>query len=202
MLQYVALRLSTYNVHPWITSELRGPSIRKQKTHIQARRSKEPRDVKRFKTLKWQLQREVHTSTQGLPGGCCKWWHAYKPKTVLVIHQNQKVGLISDSNTQVKRRIPPHGHYQQSRHPEGTVSLGSVGEDLSAFLDFRPSPYSTMSNIHERGVLKLLKGLRPFKASGPDKIPAFILNHSAESLAPYLTRMYQLSLDQGQIQDE
>lgn len=202
MLQYVALRLSTYNVHPWVTSELRGPSIRKQKTHTQARRSKEPRNVKRFKTLKGQLQREVHTSTQGLPGGCCKWWHAYQPKTVLVIHQNQKVGLISDSNTKVKRRILPHGHYQQSRHPEGTVSVGSVGEDLSALLDFRPNPYPTTNNIHERGVLKLLKGLRPFKSSGPDKIPAFILKHSAESLAPYLTRMYQLSLDQGQIQDE
>lgn len=61
-----------------------------------------------------------------------------------------------------------------------------------------------MSNIttHERGVLKLLKGLRLFKATGPDEIPAFILKHSAESLAPYLTWMYQLSLDQGQIPDE
>lgn len=77
-------------------------------------------------------------------------------------------------------------------------------EDLSALSDLRPSPYPTMNNItiHERGVLKLLKGLHPFKATGPDDIPAFILKLSAESLAPYLTMMYQLSLNQGQIPDD
>lgn len=77
-------------------------------------------------------------------------------------------------------------------------------DDLSTLPDLGPSPYPTMSNItfHERGVLKLLKGRRPFKATGPDDIPAFILKHSAESLAPYLTRMYQVSLDQGQIPDD
>lgn len=76
-------------------------------------------------------------------------------------------------------------------------------EDLSELPDLGPSPYPTMSNIiHERGVLRLLNGLRSFKATGPDDIPALILKHSAESLAPYLTRMYQLSLNQGQIPDD
>lgn len=56
--------------------------------------------------------------------------------------------------------------------------------------------------FHERKVLKLLKGLRPNKATEPDEIQTFILKHSAESLAPYLTRIYQLSLDQGQIPDD
>lgn len=71
-------------------------------------------------------------------------------------------------------------------------------EDLSALPDLGPSVYLTMSNItiHEKRVLKLLKGLCPFKATGPDDISAFILNHSAESLAPYLTRMYALILNQ------
>ena len=61
-----------------------------------------------------------------------------------------------------------------------------------------------MNNIvvHERGVPKLLKGLRPFKATGPDEIPAFILKQAATPLAPYLTRIFQLSLDHGKIPDE
>lgn len=40
--------------------------------------------------------------------------------------------------------------------------------------------------------MKMLEGLRPFKATGPDEIPAFILKHREEPLSPYLTRMYQL----------
>ena len=77
-------------------------------------------------------------------------------------------------------------------------------EDLSTLPDLGQSPHPPMNNIvvHERGVLKLLKGLRPFKATGPDEIPAFILKQAATSLAPYLTRIFQLSLDHGKIPDE
>ncbi|VDH98689.1 Hypothetical predicted protein [Mytilus galloprovincialis] len=50
--------------------------------------------------------------------------------------------------------------------------------------------------IHERGVCKLLKGLRPLKATGPDEVPANILKQAAESLAPYLTGCSSFSLDE------
>ena len=77
-------------------------------------------------------------------------------------------------------------------------------EDTSTLPDLGTSPHPTMDNIviHERGVYKLLKGLRPFKATGPDEVPANTLKQAAESLAPYLTRMFQLSLDEGKIPDE
>ena len=74
-------------------------------------------------------------------------------------------------------------------------------EDIGTLPDLGTSPHPTMDNIviHERGVYKLLKGLRPFKATGPDEVPANILKQAAESLAPYLYRMFQLSLDEGKI---
>jgi hypothetical protein len=53
---------------------------------------------------------------------------------------------------------------------------------------------------HERGILTLLKGLRPFKATGPDDTPAFILKQAAETL--YFTRLFQLSLNCVKIPDE
>ena len=48
-----------------------------------------------------------------------------------------------------------------------------------------PSPYPTMPpiSVNTNGVRKLLKGLRSFKATGPDEIPAFVLKHAADSLA-------------------
>ena len=56
--------------------------------------------------------------------------------------------------------------------------------------------------VNQQGVAKLLKGLRPYKATGPDEIPAYILKNLADHLAPYLTRLYQLSLDQGNVPDD
>ena len=50
--------------------------------------------------------------------------------------------------------------------------------------------------VNPNGV-KLLKDLRPFKASGPAGIPTFILRAAAEELAPMLAVIYQFSLDNG-----
>ena len=61
-------------------------------------------------------------------------------------------------------------------------------EDPGSIPDKGPSPYSSMENIkvNPNGVKKLLKDIRPFKASGPDGIPTFLLRAAAEELAPML----------------
>jgi hypothetical protein len=45
-------------------------------------------------------------------------------------------------------------------------------------------------------------GTIPFKATGPDEIPAYILKNMADHLAPYLTKLYQISLDRGLVPDD
>ena len=74
-------------------------------------------------------------------------------------------------------------------------------EDTSSLPDKGPSPYPSMPNIEVnwKGVHKLLKGLKPFKAKGPDSIPAFILKAAADELAPILARIYQTLLDTRQV---
>jgi hypothetical protein len=49
-------------------------------------------------------------------------------------------------------------------------------EDYTNMPDKGPSPYPSMMKIqvNSQGVVKLLRGLRPFKATGPDEIPAFL----------------------------
>jgi hypothetical protein len=39
------------------------------------------------------------------------------------------------------------------------------------------------------------------KATGPDEIPAYILKNMADHLAPYLTKLCQISLDHGLVPD-
>ena len=57
--------------------------------------------------------------------------------------------------------------------------------DTSSLPDRGPN----MANIE----VKLLKGLKPFKATRPDSIPAFILKTAAAELALILARIYQIS---------
>jgi hypothetical protein len=54
-------------------------------------------------------------------------------------------------------------------------------------------------NINSKGVHKLLKNMKPPKATGPDSIPSFILKAVADQLAPILTELYQTSLNTGEV---
>ena len=50
-----------------------------------------------------------------------------------------------------------------------------------------------------KGVLKLLKDNKPHKATGPDNIPGRLQKEAAEELAPGLTHLFQISIDNGTI---
>ena len=57
--------------------------------------------------------------------------------------------------------------------------------------------YSELSKIHisEEGIRKLLKGLNPNKACGPDKISPQVLKELADEVAPILTLLFRTSID-------
>ena len=67
--------------------------------------------------------------------------------------------------------------------------------------DKGPSPHLDMpdTEVNWKGVHKLLKGLKTFKATGPASIPAFILKAAADQLALILTILYQTSLNSWEI---
>ena len=48
-----------------------------------------------------------------------------------------------------------------------------------------------------KGVVKLLKYLKPHKAAGPDDIPLMLLSEAADEIAPAITLLLQASLNQG-----
>ena len=57
--------------------------------------------------------------------------------------------------------------------------------------DKGPSPHPDIPDIEVnwKGFHKLLKGLKTFKATGPDSIPAYILKAAADQLAQILTSL-------------
>ena len=67
-----------------------------------------------------------------------------------------------------------------------------------------PAPFEAMPgiDIHVNGVVKLLRGLKAHKATGPDAIPARLLKEAADQLAPILTSIYRASLQQATVPEE
>jgi len=68
-----------------------------------------------------------------------------------------------------------------------------TGEKIPTLSDNYPN--MTHINIKTEGVEKLLKNLDPSKATGPDEIPARILNE----FAPHLASFYNTSLSRGEV---
>ena len=62
-----------------------------------------------------------------------------------------------------------------------------------------PFPSMPDINITEEGVLKLLLKINPNKACGPDLITARILKDLAREIAPFLTRIFQSALNNGDV---
>ena len=74
-------------------------------------------------------------------------------------------------------------------------------EDTSILPDLGPSqtPSVPPIKVNRKGVQKLLKDIKPHKATGPDNIPGRLLKEAAEELAPGLAHIFQISIDNGKI---
>ena len=74
-------------------------------------------------------------------------------------------------------------------------------KDDSPLPDLGISSSPDAPNIQEgmNGVMKLLQGLKPHKATLPDEISSRFLKEITSPITPALTLIYQASLEQGQI---
>ena len=83
------------------------------------------------------------------------------------------------------------------------ASVFTVDDSLSTAM----SPTSLFPDIPAisvtlNGVIKLLQNLKPYKASGPDKIPTRLLKECAKEIAPSLVLLFQASLKQSIVPTE
>ena len=74
-------------------------------------------------------------------------------------------------------------------------------EDTSCLPDLGPShtPSVPPIKVSSKGVLMLLKEIKPNKATGPDNIPGSLLKKCAAELAPGPSHLFQSSTDNRKI---
>ena len=92
--------------------------------------------------------------------------------------------------------------------PKTPISFKSLAQkslqdlhDSCASPPFQPSPYPKIPDISiaAEGIDKLLVGLNPHKAAGPDKFKPIVLQTLHKELAPILQVIFQRSLDTGKL---
>ena len=66
----------------------------------------------------------------------------------------------------------------------------------------RSAPFMNDIVISKDGVIKLLKGLNPSKALGPDELHPRVLMELATELGPVFAQRFQQSMDTGEIPKE
>lgn len=81
------------------------------------------------------------------------------------------------------------------------ASVFTTDDDDTALPDLGPSPYPAMddTSVSRAGVAKLLKKLKPHKATGPDGISARLLKVTADQISPAISLLFEASLLQGEI---
>ena len=63
----------------------------------------------------------------------------------------------------------------------------------------RSAPFMEDIVVTKEGVTKLLKGLSPSKALGPDELHPRVLKELATELGPVFAHLFQQSIDKGEI---
>ena len=194
-------RTQARHSQPWMDTRLRQASRRKNRAFHKAKQTKSHVDWNRYKRLRMQAQKDMRS--------------AHKKYMEEIVSNDLKENLKVFWSYIKRKRQEPTG-VASLKNKDGFIHSDSSSkmeilndqfvsaytrEDKSNIPKKGSSDHPTMDSIlvHQNSVHKLLRDLKIHKATGPDEVPAFILKSAASQLSPILTRLYQYSLDNGEV---
>ncbi len=214
MAQYIPSKLTSSKTGaPWVNQELRGLLRKRNKLYQKMKKARADSDLHvRFRSLKSLVQKKLRRAYWDYLEGILNMDptpDTYKPNTGTITKtfwsfikaQKKDSSGISPlkqdgtlkSDPQDKAEIL-NNQYQSVFTDENMETLPTMG----------PSPFTPLAHIHitTAGVTKLLQGINPSKATGPDNIPGRILKECAQELAPAMRVLFQRSIDTGELPDD
>lgn len=223
-------KAGTRDGFPWINQEIRRLIRKRDKLYKRWSRSGRPYDHNKFLEQKHLVRRVSERAYEKYLGDILglnnerddqNMGEPPKVKTKklysLLKHSKQDSGGIASLkkdgqtvSTETDKANTLNVQFQSVFSPKTPVSLKSLAQkslqdlhDSGVDLPFQPSPYPKMPDISisAEGIDKLLLGLNPHKAAGPDKLKPIILQTLHEELSPILQLIFQKSLDNGKLPD-
>ena len=165
---------------PWITPEIRRKIRRKNKTHAKAKKTGSSKLRSKFETLRRDVRKQHDLYVNNLVGD---------------VKANPR-DFYRYINSQKKR----HPRYST---PEKVEWKGCCkNEHTQVPLLDRSAPFMNDIAVSKDGVIKLLKGLNPSKALGPDELHPRVLKELSTELGPVFAHLFQQSIDSGEIPKE
>ena len=188
---------------PWITPEIRRKIRRRNKTHAKAKKTGSSKLRSKFETLRREIKADVKKQHD--------------------LYVNNLVGDIKANPRDFYRYINGQKKDTQGIPPLKRINGNSVAEsELEQADEFngqftdvfnknehsqvplpnRSAPFMNDIVVSAVGVTKLLKGLNPSKALGPDELHPRVLKELASELGPVFAHLFQQSVDMGEIPKE
>ena len=96
-----------------------------------------------------------------------------------------------------------HSEFEKAEEFNGQFSdVFTKSEYKQVPLLDRSAPFMHDTVVTKKGVTKLLKGLNPSEALGPEELHPRVLKESAVELGPVFAHLFQQSADTGEIPKE
>ena len=188
---------------PWITPEIRRKIRRKNKTHAKAKKTGSSKLRSKFETLRREIKADVR-----------KQHDLYVNKLVGDVKANPR-DFYRYINSQKKdtQGIPPlkrkngkgvaQSDLEKAEEVNGQFTdVFNKNEHTQVPLLDKSAPFMNDIAVSKDGVIKLLKGLNPSKALGPDELHPRVLKELATELGPVFAHLFQQSIDTGEIPKE
>ena len=189
---------STRNNQPWVNTNIKRLAKQKQRAYKQAKQNQK---WERYRSLKSELQRSCRQAHDEYVNNLITDAGSSAKKTLWTYvksKRNDKVGVYP---------LKKDGQTYSDSKPQADI----LNDQFSSVFTTEPdnslprlglSPYPTIPdiNITVNGIYKLLGGLNPHKATGPDEITTRILKEAAAELSPAVTLLqgvFQASLQQN-----
>ena len=189
---------------PWITSEIRRKIRRRNKTHAKAKKTGSSKLRSKSETLRREIKADVRKQhdfnkvnnllgdVKANPRDFYRYINSQKKDTQGIPPLKRKNGKgVAQSNLEKVEEF--NGQF---------TDVFNKNEHTQVPLLDRSAPFMNDIVISKDGVIKLLKGLNPSKALGPDELHPRVLKELATELGPVFAHLFQQSMDTGEIPKE
>ena len=188
---------------PWITPEIRRKIRRKNKTHAKAKKTGSNKLRSKFETLRREIKADVRKQhdlyvnnlvgdVKANPRDFYRYINSQKKDTQGIPPLKRKNGK-SVAQSDLEKAEEFNGQF---------TDVFSKNEHTQVPLLDRSAPFMNDIAVSKDGIIKLLKGLNPSKALGPDDFHPRVLKELATELGPVFAHLFQQSVDTGEIPKE